>query len=413
MVKTEPTKLKILHVPACDETKLAHEFIVSLEDLQLDETWTGMVPSHVGHSKIVDHATKAIIEAQQYAFTRQHKVGNAGLKHYVRTIELLRTELAKPQAQFTDDLLTTAALLHLYETVMRSCMPQAFHHVRGMAALLLARPASAEPSEMLRAILYAQWSITFQQPLALGQPSPFEKEHWLACEPVRRSTLPAEVAKLRHISNQLFIRVPRLVVAVRTLRTTPSYQASRLANELAEDLLALRDDEAESQVLHRVNVAKTKHPADSYITPVSFKFNTLADFEGAAFYWQTRVMVCRLCLKVAAIDQNTTIETDKVRSDAARMATNIVMTWQFAYGQGIYGVFCALMAMMSLLGVVIDGIQVRSLPIPKMRQWVVQRIDDLLAPWPERRTEAELEEACDLLVGGPLKGMWVEVFSNG
>ena len=54
-------------------------------------------------------------------------------------------------------------------------------------------------------------------------PSAFERPYWLSLEPPLFEAPRADIGKLRKLSYQLFIRLPRLISLVRSLRSQKAY----------------------------------------------------------------------------------------------------------------------------------------------------------------------------------------------
>jgi hypothetical protein len=90
---------------------------------------------------------------------------------------------------------------------------------------------------------------------AQGLLSPFESQFWLEMDPIPRRTPTNAVANLAKLTYRLQIRLPRLMVLVRLLRTkTSPLLVMWRAIALADELLTWKSDSAENELLHSVSV---------------------------------------------------------------------------------------------------------------------------------------------------------------
>ena len=182
--------------------------------------------------------------------------------------------------------------------------------------------------------------------MALGTASQFEERRWLDAEtPNQSNNYPGGVVCLAKLYKDLFILLPRLIALTRETRNGDMTRAQE-ASELATTVLALTDQPAENQLLRRVTVKKTNHPADAYLVPFSMDFGYNGEFAAAICYWQTRILAHRLCLKLYELsiplspqpsedhnDDDSTIR-DSLSCENFRMATDIMMSWEFAFASG-------------------------------------------------------------------------------
>lgn len=309
--------------------------------------------------------------------------------------------------------------------------------MQGVDALL----RRSEVTEMSRAMLYHYHTITFLMPVAHGISSPYDKQKWLGqvqrwkprhfvslClfltrrldPPAKRRAAAPSGIKLHRFSNQLFIRLPKLIVLVRKLRTSTNDHVAITAMALAQDLLKLSDQTAENEMLHLVNVTNTAHPADSYIIPVAFIFRSYADFEAMAYYWQTRLLLLRLCRKLIVLcpDKAPLMGLDALTAESARLSTNMLMAWEAAFsfgafgtGKGGTGTTAFVNALIAVWGFLTDVDNFRGMPAEKTKAWVVQRLENLMGDV-LKISRRDMDEMSDLFCGGPITGMLPALFDG-
>ena len=230
-------------------------------------------------------------------------------------------------------------------------------------------------------------------------------------DPPSRNFSCSSVLKLRKIANQLFIRLPRLIVLVRRLRdkTKPCLAENTIA--MADKLHQLEDEQAESELLHTVTVIKTRLFAHRDIIPVSLTFKSFSDFQAAAYYWTTSILLFRLCCSLQLMFPNKAcFDMPSLTAAKSRMAADIIMSWEYAFSlgfpgcnQGGYGSLAFLM-MMATWGTLRDETIFRDLPVSTTRAWTVQRVQEVLQKFGSS-TETDLDETAELFAGGPVTGM--------
>ena len=160
-------------------------------------------------------------------------------------------------------------------------------------------------------------------------------------EPFSRQVLSLAKYKLRRFANQHFVRLPRLVASMRSLRANTCQDAAADALSLANELFALKGESSESDLLHSAAIAQTKHPAD-YIIGFRLNFSTLSAFEAAVFYWQTRILLYRLRSRLQQMFPDLAVfNQQSMTAESARMATNLLMSWESAFDHGFSGRFAA------------------------------------------------------------------------
>ena len=242
------------------ESNLTQGFAYICTQLDLHDTFFAVVPSRIGFDRAVDSAANALIHL--FADVRRSKASETlCTRKYAHAVTLVRQSMLVESWRQSDAALLAIFLLAFHEHKLRH-EKRLFSdvHRNGMCALLLTQAAvrSDDDTELVRSLLYQAWSSTFLIPCIQGTKSPFDEAKVLDLNPPSQLKLPPEVGRLRKISNQLIIRLPALIASVRRLRRSDADETLRKdAIDQALKLLALRDKDGESAVLHRVKIVQT------------------------------------------------------------------------------------------------------------------------------------------------------------
>lgn len=271
-----------LHQPVSTEARRTQDLVTIVNNLHLESAWVSLVPARLGHSRQVDLAVQSVIEA--YLFRTGERANNSATAYevYGEAVTTLQSNISS-----SDDSLLTVALLSLFEALMESNVHAHNSHNEGVEKILLARE-TPELTGLERAMLYSNLDRKFRVPVALGIASPFEHTQWLDLDPPERPNTSPEVRRLEKLAHQLFIRLPRLITYTRSLLDAVDQESAdlpSLANDticLAEELLQLEDEAAESRVLHIVGVRPTIHDDDASVAPFSFEFESLYQLQASA-----------------------------------------------------------------------------------------------------------------------------------
>lgn len=248
----------LTYKPTTASTRLRTELVTMLYRTQRNGTWFDLLPARIGHNESVDCAAKAIVKAAELADRKTPVTQESCLGSYSRAITSLQAGMAANVSG--DDMLLTVSLLVTFERIFAYTSVPLKSHMAGVVALLQMRaPDKEPPSELTRAVVYTFWPVAFIGPCVQGTASPFEAPRWLQAEPVvmTRDKLrsPTQVvARLRKLSMELFIRLPRLIKMVKSILTDPQPEEIDSAIALAKELLGIEDEEAENTLLHNVTV---------------------------------------------------------------------------------------------------------------------------------------------------------------
>lgn len=361
----------------------------------------------LGANTAIDLAANAVIKAHDAVLGDDSMQVARSTDSYLRAINVLRKSI-----DVSDNALAAVGLLAVYEYVHKDRPRAYFSHAGGMTTILLSRPRRDLATPMTRAILYANTHGTFQEPCALGIASPFDDPYWLDMEPASFThVLTDEVRKLRKLGNQLLIRLPGLIARVRALRQNEVSLVSSIAKAhvIACELLQLKDEHAESTLLHRVSVRATTDKFDKAIVPYSFTFNSHYEKETALLYWGTRMMIVKLCIILERLRVESSLneiltslfDMNALTFEQERMIMSTAMCWQDGFGQAntLSIVWSALMGKETC----------RGKPAKDIRYWVWRCYNDLLGAWPVKLNMTDMDETSDLYAGGPLRCFGVDV----
>jgi hypothetical protein len=215
------------------------------------------------------------------------------------------------------------------------------------------------------------------------------------------------------VYKNLHICLPRLVAVVREVRSDGD-ACERLkvieAFQLASTLNLMEDTPMEDRCLHAVTVAPTANITDRMACSHSFWFPSEGLFSTAVAYWHTRIFTHRLCLelqRLCSAPPGLEFDEDKLIGENKRLANNIIMSWGYAANTSGIGVWAMRLGLLAVWAATRDikGDWWRiSLPLARLQYWILRRYCDLHNDT-KTFTADEMDEAADLLAGGPLQGM--------
>ena len=344
--------------------------------MHFSSSFYSFVPSRLGHDEAVDNAARAVAQAYERGRFNQPTSDYPLPADYIKAVQSLRKSI-----DGSDDSLIVIMLLILFERIVSDEPKNVLAHLGGLTAILQSRSCSTDITEIERAILYDNKSITHWIPLYTMAVSPFEDERWISLQAATCSIeLPAPISRLASLAYQLEIRLPRLVNYVRSLKNRDPTASLTETIKLAIELSKLEDNEAENEVLHRIRVEKTKNLMDRRIVPYSLKFNALEEFDAATAYWQVRILLGTLCSVLLAVAgtaiAETTFDRPALESESIRMTTNLLMSIQYSEAQGIFVRRRLAQALQMSMGTLAGVDEYRGMSICKVRSWLAGKISD-------------------------------------
>lgn len=386
-------------------------------------TWMNLLPARIGHSEAIDCAAKAIIKAVEHANLNTAITQDSCLGSYSKAITTLRDDMQ--QSVSSDDLLLTVALLVTFERVFAYASVPLRSHMHGVVAIMMGQTRSRKPpSEMARALQYQFWAVAFIGPCVMGVPSPFEHPRWLDAEPVllAEDAMKAPwkvVHRLRKMANQLFIRLPRLIMLVKGVQTDANPEKITEAINLAEELIEIEDVDAESEILHHVQIQKAD---DNDSTSYSMSFSTVPEFEAAAHYWSTHIMLSRICWRLLGLFPTKSSELQlrskpRLHAAVSRMSANILMAARWGLNKGEVGESCIIMGLVAIWGALndYDVFAARGITPTRARMLLKQFGEKIMRPTGATALDESgqrLEAAAELFAGGQSSGVLAFTFSR-
>jgi hypothetical protein len=154
-------------------------------------------------------------------------------------------------------------------------------HLDGLSSIFAARPAEMPLSEFATSILdylYLDLAITATVRGDTCSLEPIIARH-------HRSLVYESISgRLAGIGHDLTVRLPRLVALTRTLREQPLGCLIMLAPAamLTDELIELHAESTETDLLHQIDVGKTKLPEDATMVKYSFRFRSNKAVNAAA-----------------------------------------------------------------------------------------------------------------------------------
>ncbi|KAK3653134.1 hypothetical protein LTR22_011372 [Elasticomyces elasticus] len=310
--------------------RLSSEFVRCIDDFHMGIMPHVFATTLLGRAPLLDAAADVVIQIRRHScpFTRTITNDISVLRSYTKALSLAQFAISSSTTRSTDETLAGVSLMTGVDWLLQAHnapYTSSFTHWNGLVALLLARPPSAHRSLVVRA-----------------NDSPFETHQWLqvGAPSLREET--ALLARLKKASNQIGVSLPRILRLVRESLASADVEKWNTASRLANELMLLEDEEAESWLLHRVRVVPTGSTEDKIIIPFSYEFSCLEELDAAVYYWQVLLVLLRLrgvlyahdisSPKSARSHDHPTVEGQRTELGGSqlRLCTNIMMAWQQA-----------------------------------------------------------------------------------
>ena len=272
---------------------------------------------------------------------------------------------------------------------------------------------STRATELVRAMAYDDIGA-YLIACARGEVSLFESRFFMDLEPTFRQAPTETVASLKRITYRLHICLPRLMMLIRRLRAEPSDSTTKdEAFASGSVLYNWKDDGAENELLHSVRVLKCCRAEDAYFVPIGLKFETLAEFQAAVFYWESRITLNRLCIHLQKLFPKLhLVEVDLLTQENCRMAKNLLMILESTFDRKAFGInrggvgTCSFaMAITSVWGVLMDVKRFNGHSSEKIRESVLEWCQIFRHSGIENVGPEQMNEMADLFVGGPIQGL--------
>ncbi|KAK5691717.1 hypothetical protein LTR17_025620 [Elasticomyces elasticus] len=389
-----------------------------------------VAPMQLGNSKVLDATSELLISLSQHSSPQSMTITQLEplSRSYLKALKLAMISVTTPHLRDQDEtvaalslLFVTGSLIQLYDRSWDGGMS----HLSGTFALLCAKPPNRKPSPAIKASLCAAGFHTFVSPTFAGTVSPFEDPAWLDMELVHLWNASEQLLRLRRLSHQLFIKLPRLISGVRALRNGETNVLTEVIT-LSDELMALEDGEAETWMLHRVRIVPTRDRGDKVIVgSFSFEFAALEAMDAAICYWQTRLTLSRLRSVVVSTTPSALVseaphaisnDESKLHGRTLRLCANILMTWHCRPEQIRLGpqpmrhnehdtlktVWMALRGCVSY----------RDVPVAVVGTWLFKAFQRSWLGWTSRPSFAQWDEVCAVLDGGPLSSFMLDALKG-
>ncbi|KAH7113200.1 hypothetical protein B0J11DRAFT_541647 [Dendryphion nanum] len=319
-------------------------------------------------------------------------------------------------------LASTALLAHFEAGIRKNGIPTRLH-VEGLAAILTSRPATYPVTQLAREIFDFHACDSAIMACIQGVPSPFERVARAYFANNRIGYSDCDRAQLKALGTELFIRIPRLVGLVRSLRLQPAPENILLldALRLTESLLSLRDPQAEGRLLRNIKVNTSDDTGAASPLWQNLYFVSVDDFEALAYYWQNRLSLLRLEQRLHNVQPNITDEPEvhfrssfgSRTNEMFRLMESILLCADYAETLSLrkHGRMFA-RAMIVVWGVIMDirlGLIQDGEWTSTMPEQVLRSANTALAVKPDFTIE-DMDNAADIFVGGQPKGRFVELY---
>ena len=422
----------LIHIPQSTETVIIIRAVDTLRREKVEGEWFRHLPAHVGHTRALDLSIKALVAACAYARGVPKLTSDDCYQALALALNAVQANIKQSYGELNDDILASTALLAPFEGVVKKHGIPTRLHVEGLAAILAARPATYPVTQFAREIFDFHACDSAIIACIQGTPSPFEgvARGYFANNRIGYSD--SDRAQLKALGSELFIRIPRLVGLVRSLRLQPSPQNQLLldALRLSKSLLRLQDSQSEGRLLRNIKVRPSSDPDATSPLRQSLDFASVDDFEALAYYWQNRLSLLRLERRLHDLSMSSDVQADNTdelgaslrlsfgprTNETLRLVKNILMCAEYAgtlplrkhdrlFAHAMVVVWGVTMDM----PVALSHIQDRERTGP-LSELLFRRVNIILAAKPDLTVE-DMDTAADIFVGGQPKGRFVELYS--
>ena len=409
----------LIHKPQSPEDAFTIRTVVAIECEGASDAWYAHMPSRIGHCKTVDLCINALVLGSDCVRGLPGATLSQCYLVLAQAFQSLRLALSSQEAALSDDLLVSIAALAPVEAVLGRHSLIGHSHLEGLTALITSRPAPARDkiTDVTRSILDYYYCDAFITACIRGVASPLEALDSAYYKYPDDTAVTAE-RKLRALANELYIRLPRLVTLVRAAQLW-ELKGSLEPALLASVLLRLKDDLAETELLHRVNVKNnaTKSARSASLTNCYFHFQTVADYEAIVSYWEARLMLIRLCWQIHATDTSEPYLLplqSQIQADVRRISSSLLMSAEYGRTLKVRG--RRRLFALSMITVWAPLGQLSAvLPVGKDcksgRDWLLAKTNEALVGH-TALTARDMDEAAELFVGGAPTGVYAQMYSK-
>jgi hypothetical protein len=435
-----------VHQPRSETSRLISDMMDTMMNEGADYSWLQGLPMRIGSSNCVDASVTALVTASRYG--RDVPGYSSAMCHtaLANALLALRQTVERSQsAQHADGALSSAACLAPFASIKGEHNMLDPWHLEGIVAILTSPCVVSRATDNTREVL--RWFCCDAMTMAVikGTPSPLEDLHQSHYDASNCWPAGGFVTTLRSLATELSIKLPRLITIVKALRRImhdcrdqsrfARMALAERAHALIEALDALKDDKAESSLLHSIQIMRTSSMRSGRLITTAFDFGTLEIFDAALYYWSARLSLMRLQLKllesctspVAEIDHELTAEASSqaLYGEMSRVVRNLIMSVH--YGSGLrarkrnrlsaHSIVTAWGALQDVPAIAIDVMKSRpgldgESGIASLRAWLIDTVMKRLAISPaDGFSTVEMNEAADMFVGGAVDGRYAMLYA--
>jgi len=421
----------LTHTPQSTETVFIMHALDTLRCEHVEEEWFRHLPAHFGHTRALDLSIKAIVAACAHARGVLKFTSGDCYQALALALDAVQAEIKQSHGKPNDHILASTALLAPFEGVIKKNGIPTRLHVDGLAAILAARPASYPVTQLAREVLDFHACESAIMACIQNTPSPFESvaREYFAND--RMGYNDSDRARLKAFGNELFIRIPRLVRLIRSLRLQPSPHNQLLldALRLSKSLLRLQDSQVEGRLLRNIKVHSSSDPDATSPLRQSLHFASVEDFEALAYYWQSRLSLLRLELRLHDLSVSTNVQADSTdepgvsflpnfgprTNEMFRLVKNILMCSEYAGTLRLHKqIHLFAHAMVVVWGVMMDvpvalGHDQDGEGTHPLSDLLLRKVNIALAAKPDLTIE-DMDTAADIFAGGQPKGRFAQLY---
>ena len=421
----------LIHTPQSTETVIIIRALDTLRREYVEDEWFRHLPAHVGHTQALDMSIKAMVAACAYARGVPKLTSGDCYQALALALNAVQANIKQSHGKPNDDILASTALLIPFDGVIKKNGIPTRLHVEGLAAILAARPATYPVMQLARDILDFHACESAIIACVQDTPSPFERVGRAYFANNRKGYSDSDRARLKALGNELFTRIPRLVILVRSLRLQPSPQNQLLLDALrfSKSLLRLQDSQAEERLLRKIKGHLSSDPVATLPLRQSLHFASVKDFEALAYYWQSRLSLLRLEWRLHAFSVSSDVQADRTEdpgvsfrpsfgprtSEIFRLVNNILMSSEYAGTLPLHKhhrLFAH--AMVVVWGVTTDVPVALSYDLDGegagcLSDLLLRKVNIALAAKPDLTVE-DMNTAADIFAGGQPKGRFAEFY---
>jgi hypothetical protein len=421
----------LIHTPQSTETVVIIRAIDTLRCQKVEKEWFRHLPTRVGHMQALDLSIKATVAACAYARGVPKLTSGDCYQALALALNAVQANIKQLPGELNDDILASTALLAPFEGIVKKHNIPTLLHVEGLAAIIAARSATYPVTQLAREIFDFYACDSSIMACIMGTASPFESVARAYYTNNRIGYSDSDRAQLKALGSELFIRIPRLVGLVRSLRlqSTRHNQLLSITRRLSKSLLRLQDSQAEARLLQNIEVRPSSDTNATSPFLQNLHFASVDDFEALAYYWQNRLSLLRLEQHLHDLSVSSDVQADNTSepivssrpdlgprvNEMFRLQKNILMSVEYAATLPLNKhdrLFAH--AMVIAWGVTMDVPVAHSLiqdgqGTGSLSELILRSVNIALAAKPDLTAE-DMDLAADVFVGGQPKGRFVELY---